>query len=101
MIPSAVWAALVRRECSDMNRETTGTVVRVTTQWWLKINTKPVRMHAMDGAIFPHVIKVKYTVDGTDYFKRKWIRAGDRAPDVGNKLTVTYCEENPKKAKII
>lgn len=84
-----------------MNKETTGTVVNVATQWWMKVNTKPVRMGPMDGATFPHVIKIKYTVDGTDYFKRKWIKAGDRAPDVGNKVTVIYCEDNPKKAKII
>ena len=25
---------------------------------------KPVRAHAMDGAAFPHTIKVKYTIDG-------------------------------------
>ena len=84
-----------------MNKETTGTVVNVATQWWLKVNTKAVRMGPMDGATFPHVIKVKYTVDGTDYSKRKWIKAGDRDLDVGNKVTVIYCEENPKKAKIL
>ena len=84
-----------------MNKETTGTVVSVATQWWLKINTKAVRMGPMDGAAFPHIIKVKYTVDGTDYFKRKWIGAGERAPDVGNRRTVIYCAEKPKKARII
>ena len=61
-----------------MEKETTGTVISVATQWWLKINTKPVRLHALDGAIFPYIIKVRYTADGKDYFKRKWIRAGDR-----------------------
>ena len=81
-----------------MNKETTGIVVKVSTQWWLKVNTKAVRMGPTDGATFPHVIKVRYTVDGTDYFKRKWISAGDRAPDVGYKMTVSYREENPKKA---
>lgn len=84
-----------------MNKETTGTVISVATQWWLKINTKAVRMSSMDGATFPHIIRVKYTVDGTDYFKRKWIGVGERAPDVGNKRTVIYCVEKPKKAKII
>ena len=84
-----------------MNCETTGIVVKVATQWWFKVNTKAVRMGPMDGATFPHVIKVRYTVDGVDYFKRKWIGAGDRAPDVGNKRTVLYCEGKPQKAKII
>ena len=84
-----------------MNKEIAGIVEKVSTQWWFKVNTKAVRMGAMDGATFPHVIKVRYTVDGTDYFKRKWISAGDRAPDVGYKVTVRYCDGNPKKAKVL
>ena len=57
------------------------TVVSVKKQWWLKVNTKPVRMHALDGAAFPHIIKVSYMVNGTEYFKRKWIRACDPQPN--------------------
>ena len=83
-----------------MNKETTGTVVKVATQWWLKVNTKAVRTGTMDGATFPHIIKVRYTVDGTDYFKRKWIKASGRAPDVGSSVKVVYSEEKPKKARI-
>ena len=48
-------------------QETMGTVVSVAKQWWLKVNTKPIRLHGLDGAVFPHVIKVKYTVDGIGY----------------------------------
>ena len=84
-----------------MDRETSGIVISVAKQWWLKINTKPVRMHALDGAIFPHVIKVKYTADGKDYFKRKWIRAGCAAPQVGSTVTVIYCGDKPSKAKVL
>jgi len=83
-----------------MDKETMGTVVSVAKQWWLKINTKPVRMGAFDGAIFPHIIKVKYTVDGKEYFKRKWIGAGQPVPAVGSHLTVLYCSDRPGKAKI-
>ena len=50
-----------------MEKETMGTVISVTKQWWLKVNRKPARVHAMDGAAFPHTIKVKYTIDGKDY----------------------------------
>ena len=46
-----------------MEKETMGTVISVTKQWWLKVNRKPARVHAMDGAAFPHTIKVKYTID--------------------------------------
>ncbi len=82
-------------------RETTGTVVSVTKQWWLKVNTKPVRTGALDGAVFPHIIKAAYTVDGTEYAKRKWIGAGSPVPGVGTGVKVLYDAENPSKAKII
>ncbi|WKK94649.1 sugar ABC transporter permease [Clostridioides difficile] len=50
-----------------MEKETMGTVISVTKQWWLKVNRKPVRAHAMNGAAFPHIIKVEYTISGKDY----------------------------------
>ena len=84
-----------------MNKETIGTVISVQKQWWLKINTKPVRTGPLDGAIFPHIIKVQYTVNGRTYFKRKWIGAGLPVPALGTALTVCYCKDNPKKAKIL
>ena len=83
-----------------MDKETLGTVVSVKKQWWLKINTKPVRMHALDGATFPHIIKVQYTVDGNEYIIRKWIRASDPAPAVGSTVTVCYPEKKPSKGKV-
>lgn len=83
-----------------MDKETVGTVISVQKQWWLKINTKPVRTGPLDGAIFPHIIKAQYTVNGKTYFKRKWIDANDPVPAVGSSVTVLYCDENPGKAKI-
>ena len=47
-----------------MQNTTSGTVVSVKKQWWLKVNTKVIRKGPLDGAIFPHIIKVKYMVDG-------------------------------------
>ena len=84
-----------------MEKETMGTVISVVKQWWLKVNTKPVRMHALDGATFPHVIKVKYTVDGKDYIKRKWIRAGHPTPSIGSSAKVIYSANKPVKAKVL
>ena len=84
-----------------MDKETTGTVLSVAKQWWLKVNTKPVRMGALDGATFPHIIKVQYVVDGKNYTKRKWIGAGKAIPAVESKLTVLYCSNKPGKAKIL
>ena len=49
-----------------IDMETMGTVISASRQWWLKVNTKPVRMGTMDGATFPYIIKIQYTVDGTD-----------------------------------
>ncbi len=84
-----------------MDKETIGTVVSVAKQWWLKVNTKPIRMGPLDGASFPHIIKVQYTVAGKDYTKRKWIGAGHTPPAVGTSLSVLYCAEKPGKAKIL
>lgn len=84
----------------DMEKETMETVISVTKQWWLKVNRKPARAHAMDGAAFPHTIKVKYTIDGKDYICRKWIGAGNKVPDKGTTIKVTYYEDKPSKARI-
>ena len=84
-----------------MDKKTVGIVIGVYKQWWLKVNTKPIRIGALDGANFPHIIKVRYVVNGNTYTKRKWIGAGKAVPTVGSKLTVLYCSDKPSKAKIL
>ncbi len=84
-----------------MDKETIGTVLSVAKQWWLKVNTKPIRTGTLDGATFPHIIKVQYTVEGITYTKRKWIGAGKEVPAVGSRLTVLYRSDKPTKAKIL
>ena len=84
-----------------MDRETIGTVLSVAKQWWLRVNRKPIRIGTLDGATFPHIIKVQYAVDGNTYTKRKWIGAGKAVPAVGSKLTVLYRSDKPTKAKIL
>ena len=84
-----------------MDKQTAGTVVAKTKQWWLKVNRKPIRMHALDGAEFPYIIKIEYTVDGKAYRKRKWISAGKPVPKVGSNVQVMYNSEKPSKAKIL
>lgn len=83
-----------------MEKETMGTVISVRKQWWLKVNRKPARFHALDGATFPYIIKVKYTIDGKDFTCRKWIEVGGKVPDEGTTLKVIYCENKPSKARI-
>lgn len=82
-----------------MERETKGTVVAVSKQWWLKINRRPVRLHPLDGAAFPHIVKIQYTVDGTAYTCRKWIGAGAPPPNVGDAVTVLYEERRPSRGR--
>ena len=84
-----------------MEAETTGTVISATKQWWLKVNTKPVRAHTLDGAVFPYIIKVQYEVGGNEYVKRKWIHAGQDVPVVGSCANVRYRVDKPKKAKVL
>lgn len=87
-------------ELNAVDKETKGTVIAVKRQWWLKVNTKPLRTHALDGAVFPHVIKVKYTLNGQEYIRRKWIKAGSAVPGLGSSVTLIYSEDKPSKARI-
>ena len=84
-----------------VDSETKGTVISVAKQWWLKVNTKPIRTGPLDGATFPHIIKVQYVVGENTYTKRKWIGAGKPVPAVGSNLTVLYCADKPSKAKVL
>ena len=84
-----------------MKKETVGKVISISKQWWLKVNTKPVRMHSWDGATFPYIIKVQYTVGENTYTKRKWIGAGKEVPAIGSNRIVIYSLDNPGKAKVL
>lgn len=85
----------------NMEKQTTGIVVAAWKQWWLKINTKPVRSHMKDSAIFPYIIKVQYTVDGKEYTTIKWINAGQPVPKVSSSIQVLYRSDKPSKAKLL
>ena len=81
--------------------ETAGTVISVSRQWWLKVNTKPVRMGTMDGAVFPHIVRVRYTVEGNEYIIRQWFSAGKPVPAVGSAVRLSYETEKPSRAKML
>ncbi len=83
-----------------MEMQTIGRVVAVKKQWWLKVNRKPVRLGPLDGATFPHIIKVEYTVNGTLYSRRKWLGASCTPPLVGTEVTVFYSADRPAKARL-
>ena len=84
-----------------MEKETNGTVISVSKQWWLKVNTKAIRKGPMDGAVFPHIIKAAYSVDDKEYTVKKWIGAGLPVPAEGSTVKVVYEEGSPNKGKIV
>ncbi|MCR4676648.1 MAG: hypothetical protein K5634_05405 [Sphaerochaetaceae bacterium] len=84
-----------------MQKTTEGKVLSVKTQTWFKVNTKNFRTSPTDGALFPHIVKVSYSVDGRQYTKRKWYGVTAQVPLEGSPVTIVYEEENPKKIQII
>ncbi len=74
-----------------------GKITEVKKCWWIKVNTKPVRSHALDGAEFPHIIKFVYIVDGIEYNGRQLISYKIAPPSVGEELEVYYDKENPSR----
>ena len=83
-----------------MENKTIGTIISVKKQWWLKVNTKPVRMHALDGATFPHIVTVKYTVDGNEIVKKKWLKSFVAPPSVNEQVAVIYRTDKPTKFRL-
>ncbi len=83
-----------------MEKETVGTIISVAKQWWLKVNTKAVRRGMLDGAIYPYIVKIRYTIEGQDYFCRKWVGPTAHPPLEGAVVRVFYREDRPSKAKV-
>lgn len=83
-----------------MEKETVGTVLSVKKQWWLKVNTKAFRTGPLDGATFPHIVKIQYVVDGKEYTLRKWYGASEIPPFVGAAIKVFYQEETPSNSRV-
>ena len=74
-----------------------GIIIDAKKIWWLKINKKQLRMTPADGATFPYLLKVKYTLNNLDYEKKKMVYWGNENINVGEKVIVTYDEEKPSK----
>ena len=84
----------------EQGEQTTGTVTEVKTCWWLKVNTNPVRSHMWDGALFPHQITYRYTVDGREYPGKRIISPYAACPNKGDTLPVFYRPEQPERSTI-
>ena len=85
----------------SMDKQTEGTIISVRKQWWLSIRTRALRTGPLDGTVFPHIAKVRYTVDGKEYTRRIWIHAGLPVPKVGSTVQVLYNSDRPSKAKVM
>lgn len=78
---------------------TEGIIIAAKKCWWLKINTTPVRKHALDGAVFPYLVTVRYSVGGTELVRRKLVVWKNDVPRVGNAVTIRYNENKPDKIR--
>lgn len=79
---------------------TTGKIIKVRKCWWIKVNKKPIRTHALDGALFPHIVTVEYNANRQTYTKRKFLNYNITCPKVGSDVDVYYDCENPKKISL-
>ena len=77
--------------------KTEGIVCKVSTCYWLKVNTKAVRASASDGAVYPHIIHFTYTADHKEYSGKRYVHC----PYEGEKITVYYEAEKPDNYAVI
>lgn len=84
-----------------MDEQTIGVITKVSRQWYIKVNTKPARGMGTDGAKYPHVISIKYSVNGREYIKRKWLDAYQPVPRVGDSVRIVYLKDKPSKARVL
>jgi len=82
-------------------REIAGVVTDVKKCWWIKVNTKAVRAHALDGALFPHIVYYRYSADGREYAGSRMISAFKEPPRRGETIRVFYDGENPSRSAVL
>ena len=46
------------------------------------------------------VVRTRYTVDGVEYVRRKWIGAGQPVPPEGSAVSLVYEEDRPEKVRL-
>ena len=81
--------------------QTEGTVTEVKTCYWFKVNTKPIRTHMGDGAVFPHILHFTYKAEGKAYTGKRYVHYNRRCPVKGEKITVHYEPQAPEKFAVI
>ena len=81
--------------------ETKGIVYKVSTCYWFKVNTKPIRANASDGAVYPHNIHFTYTVDHQEYKGKRYVQWNKRCPYKDEIITVYYEAGKPENYAVI
>lgn len=82
------------------NNKVPGIVTSAETCWMIKVNKSAFRTHPLDGAAFPHFIRFRYNVDGTEYSGGRFFDAFTRCPQVDEIITVYVDGANPSKYAI-
>ena len=93
----AGWLGLGSRDIMAQESCVQGCVTGVKRCWWLKINTKPVRRNGLDGAVFPHTVFFRYSVDGTQYQGSRYVSWRVKCPGIGDTITVYVDRDRPEK----
>ena len=86
-----------------MNKDlirTTGKILKVHKCWWLKVNKSPVRINDLDGALFPHLMTVSYSVNGKKYKKTKFIGLRENLIGIFGTVNVFYDKDKPSRYTI-
>ena len=65
--------------------------------WWIKVNTKAARRHALDGARFPHIIYFTYHAGGETYQGVSCVNWAVRTPVERETVAVYYDKEHPER----
>ena len=79
---------------------TTGKILKVHKCWWLKVNKSPVRINDLDGALFPHLMTVSYSVNGKKYKKTKFIGLRENLIGIFGTVNVFYDKDKPSRYTI-
>ena len=74
-----------------------GRVTAVKRCWWLKVNTKAVRVTGLDGAKFPHVVYFTYVVNEKSFSGRRYISWTMDAPCVNDEIELYVDRNDPAK----
>ena len=81
------------------DQSTIGIIIKASKCRWLKINTKPVRSHSLDGAVFPYLLTVRYSVNDMEYVGRRMVIPKGKIPQVGEEVTVRYRADKPQRIR--